>query len=62
MINELGYEKIKFDFKTGWNWNTNANNISFNLDLGITDAASLAISTNLVDLDIRIAVHRHYWE
>ena len=54
MINELGYEKIKFDFKTGWNWNTNANNISFNLDLGITDAASLAISTNLVDLDTNI--------
>ena len=54
MINELGYEKIKFDFKTGWNWNTNANDISFDLDLGITDAASLAISTNLVDLDTSI--------
>ena len=54
LINELGYEKIKFDFKTGWKWNTNANDISFNLDLGMTDAASLAISTNLVDLDTNI--------
>ena len=50
LIDELGYEKIKFDFKTGWKWNTKANDISFELDLGITDAASLAISTNLVDL------------
>ncbi|MDC0624905.1 hypothetical protein OAP76_04490 [Alphaproteobacteria bacterium] len=54
LIDELGYEKIKFDFKTGWKWNTQTNNISFDLDLGITDAASLAISTNLIDLDTNI--------
>ena len=58
LINELGYEKIKFDFKTGWKWNTNANDISFDLDLGITEAASLAISTNLVDLDTNILTIR----
>ena len=50
MINELGYEKIKFDFKTGWKWNTNANDISFDLDLGITEAVSLAISTSCYHL------------
>ena len=54
LIDELGYEKIKFDFKTGWKWNTKANDFSYELDLGITDAASLAISTNLVDLDTNI--------
>ncbi len=54
LIDELGYEKIKFDFKTGWKWNTEANDILFNLDLGITDAASLAISTKLIDLDTNI--------
>ena len=54
LIDELGYEKIKFDFKTGWKWNTKANDFSYELDLGITDAASLAISTNLIDLDTNI--------
>ena len=54
LTDELGYEKIKFDFKTGWKWNTKANDFSYELDLGITDAASLAISTNLVDLDTNI--------
>ena len=54
LIDELGYEKIKFDFQTGWKWNTKKNDITFDLDLGITDAASLGISTQLVDLDTNI--------
>ena len=54
LIDELGYENIKFDFKTGWKWNTKANDILFNLNLGITDAASLDISTKIIDLDTNI--------
>ena len=54
LVDEIGYEKIKFDFGTSWKWDTRANNISFNLDLGIADAASLAISTDLADLDTNI--------
>ena len=50
----MDYEKIKFDFKSGWEWDTNRNNILFDLDLGITDAASLTISSNFIDLDTKI--------
>ncbi len=54
LIDDLDYEKIKFDFKSGWEWDTNRNNILFDLDLGITDAASLAVSSNFIDLDTKI--------
>jgi len=54
IADELKYDPVKFDFATGWNWNTTDNNISFNLDLGITNAASLAFKTKLVDLDTNI--------
>ena len=54
LIDDLDYEKIKFDFKSGWEWDTNRNNILFDLDLGITDAASLSISSNFIDLDTKI--------
>ena len=54
LIDDLDYEKIKFDFKSGWEWDTNRNNILFDLDLGIADAASLAVSSNFIDLDTKI--------
>ena len=54
MVFDLGYNPVKFDFATGWKWNTTANDISFNLDLDIINAASLALKTNLVDLDTNI--------
>ena len=38
----LGYDTVKFDFGTSWNWNKQKNNLGFNIDLGVTNAASIA--------------------
>jgi hypothetical protein len=50
----LGYDSIKFDLGTSWKWNTNKNNIAVNLDFGLTDAASLNLSTSIADLNTNI--------
>ena len=50
----LGYDSIKFDLGTSWKWNTNNNNILVNLDFGLTDAASLKLSTSIADLNTNI--------
>ena len=46
MFSNVGYNSIKFDFGTEWEWNTNKNNILLNLNLGVTDAASIDLSSN----------------
>ena len=43
-FNLLGYNAIKFDFGTIYNLKKN-NDLEFKLDLGITDAASISLST-----------------
>ena len=54
MFSKVGYNSIKFDFGTEWEWNTNKNNILLNLDLGITDAASINLSSNFIDFNTDI--------
>ena len=54
MFSKVGYNSIKFDFGTEWEWNTNKNNILLNLDLGITDAASINLSSNFTDFNTDI--------
>ena len=54
MFSKVGYNSIKFDFGTEWKWNTNKNNILLNLDLGITDAASINLSSNFTDFNTDI--------
>ena len=44
-FSKMGYSSVKFDFGTEWEWNTNRNNILLNLDFGITDAASINLSS-----------------
>ena len=51
MFSKIGYNSIKFDFGTDWEWNTNKNNILLNLNLGITDAASINFSSNFTDFN-----------
>ena len=41
----LGYDTVKFDFGTSWNWNKQKNDLGINIDLGVTNAASIALST-----------------
>jgi len=41
----LGYDTVQFDFGTSWNWDQQKNDLGINLDLGITNAASIALST-----------------
>ena len=43
-FNLLGYDKVKFDFGTKYNLTKN-NNLNFDIDLGITDAASIKFSS-----------------
>ena len=43
-FNILGYDKVKFDFGTKYNLTKN-NNLNFDIDLGITDAASIQFSS-----------------
>ena len=54
MFSKVGYNSIKFDFGTEWEWNTNKNNILLNLDLGITDSASINLSSNFTDFNTDI--------
>ena len=41
----LGYDTVQFDFGTSWNWDQQKNDLGINLDLGITNAASIVLST-----------------
>jgi len=50
----LKYDAIKFDFGAEWIWNTRRNNLSINLDLGITDAASIQLISSFADLSTDI--------
>ena len=53
-FSKMGYSSVKFDFGTEWEWNTNRNNILLNLDFGITDAASINLSSNFIDFNTDI--------
>ena len=50
-FNILGYDKVKFDFGTKYNLTRN-NNLNFNIDLGITDAASIKFSSIFSGFDL----------
>ena len=50
----LKYDSIKFDFGGAWKWNTRRNNLSINLNLGVTDAASIKLSSSFTDLSTDI--------
>ena len=54
MFSKVGYNSIKFDFGTKWEWNTNKDNILLNLDLGITEAASINLSSNFTGFNTDI--------
>ena len=50
-FNLLGYDKVKFDFSTKYNLTKNTN-LNFNIDLGITDAASIKFSSIFSGFDL----------
>jgi hypothetical protein len=50
----LGYDTVKFDFGTSWNLNKKNNDLGINLDLGITNAASITLSTIFSGLSFEI--------
>ena len=50
-FNLLGYNKVKFDFGTKYSLAQN-NYLSFNIDLGITDAASINFSSVFSGFDL----------
>ena len=50
VADNLKYDSVKLDFGAEWKWNTRRNNLSINLDLGITDAASIKLESSFADL------------
>ena len=50
----LGYDTVKFDFGTSWNLNKKNNDLGIDLDLGITNAASITLSTIFSGLSFEI--------
>ena len=43
-FNMLGYENVEFDFGTSWNWDKQKKDMDINIDLGISNAASIKFS------------------
>ena len=46
----MGYESVKFDFGTNLKWKPSNNLLNFDLNLGITDAADLSLTSSFTGL------------